>query len=327
MRFPFRLAGTGIYLPQEAISAEALDQRLHVEPGTTLSRNGVARRFFVNEEETASYMGAAALEMALAEASLPPTALDAILFCGVMSEQPMPCTAVLLHRRLGAGPSCVCLDINASCVGFLRGLELAAGMLAGGQWRRVGVVAVELSSKGLRWDDLDTCTLFGDGAAAAILTAGEGGGLVCSCNQTFSEAAQYCQMEAGGSRWNVRTPPEDFDQYLFAMQGRPLLRLVQQHFPAFLAGALQTAEQEGHPVSFVVPHQASAVGLALLRKQLAPYRLPSIDVLAQYGNQVSVSLPLALHLARRQGDVQTGQTVLLVGTAAGVTMAALALRL
>ena len=241
----------------------------------------------------------------------------------------MPSTAILIHRRLecrAAGSTC--FDLNASCAGFLKGMEVAAAGIAGALWKRVAVVAVEVASKGLRWDDLDTCTLFGDGAAAFLFEAGGGvdGEILATRSVTLSGGAELCQMRAGGSRFNLRTPPPAFDDYLFSMRSRPLLRLVQEHFPPFLNDVIGEAERLGSPVKLVVPHQASAVGLAFLRRELEPHGLQAMDVFSDFGNQVSASIPCALHHAICRGMLRRGDTALLVGTAAGVTLNAVLVR-
>ena len=91
----------------------------------------------------------------------------------------MPATAIAILRELmgrrGVAAATACFDINASCLGFVRAMEIAGDAIAAGRWRRVGVVAVDLASKGLDWGDLDTATLFGDGGAAAVLGAAEAG--------------------------------------------------------------------------------------------------------------------------------------------------------
>ena len=325
MLFPVRILGTGSKLPAERVTAADLDSRLGLPPGTSFARNGVQTRYFVNEAEPASVLATGAICQALQAAELAATDLDAILFAGVMSEQPMPSTAILIHRRLGARADGVtCFDINASCAGFLKGVEIAAAGIHGGLWRQVAVVATELASKGLRWEDLDTCTLFGDGAAAAIIgPALEGEGIVSIRNATHSEGAGLSVMRAGGSRFNMRTPPADPNDYLFAMNGRSLLRLIQTHFPAFLDELLALG------VDVIVPHQASAAGLAFLRKHLGRRPPPApavIDVLRETGNQVSVSIPFALHHAVESGQLRRGQTALLVSTAAGVSFSGMVLR-
>jgi 3-oxoacyl-[acyl-carrier-protein] synthase-3 len=330
MRLPIRFAGSGVYIPRQVVTAADLDSRLGLAPGTVLARNGVASRYFADETETASMMGTVAIERALSAAGIEATSLDAILFSGVMSEQPMPSTAIIIHQRLGCRTEgTTCFDINASCAGFLKGLEIAATAIQAGLWRRAAVVAVEIASKGLRWEDSETCTLFGDGAAAAIFEhspEGDPSEILAVRSQTFSEGAELCQMRAGGSRFNVRTPPPRFDDYLFSMKGRPLLSLVQKHFPAFLDKLIEDGLRLNAPVKLVVPHQASAIGLAFLMKQLARHGLPAIDILAEFGNQVSASIPFALHHAICRGCLRRGDTALLIGTAAGVTMNGVLLR-
>jgi 3-oxoacyl-[acyl-carrier-protein] synthase-3 len=82
---PIRVAATGVYIPQQMITAGALDSRLGLSSGTVLARNGVATRYFADEAETASVMGSSAVEQALSAANLDASSLDAILFSGVMS--------------------------------------------------------------------------------------------------------------------------------------------------------------------------------------------------------------------------------------------------
>ncbi len=341
MSWPVRILGTGAVQPATVVTAEDLDRRLGLPLGTCLERNGVRARHFVDAADTSSALGASAIARALDAAGLAATDLDAILFSGVMSEQPMPSTAVLIHRRLGARAAGVtCFDINASCVGFLKACEVAANGIATGLWRRVAVVAAELASKGLNWSDLDTCTLFGDGAAAAVLGRAapeDGAAFLAMRSALYSEGAEASVMVAGGSRFNIRNPPPSPDDYLFRMHGHRLLRLTQQHLPAFLDDLLAAAPE----VSLVVPHQASAIGLAFLRRLLAARAdgmarpadraapappLPFVDILAEKGNQVSASLPTALDHAIRTGGLGRGQTAVLVATGAGLALSGLALR-
>jgi 3-oxoacyl-[acyl-carrier-protein] synthase III len=235
----------------------------------------------------------------------------------------MPTTSTLIHRQIGGRAAGVtCFDLNASCNGFLKLLEIAAAGIHSGAWRHVGIVAAELGSRGLNWEDLDTCTLFGDGAAAAVLGPSQGAaGILASRSVTLSDGLDHCRIPAGGTRYNVRNPPPAETDYFFSMNGRGLLRLIQEHFPPFLDELLAS-----HPVSLAIPHQASAIGLAFLAKQLRPRQIPHIDILTDVGNQVTASLPTALHRAFSEGRCRPGETSLLVGTAAGVSLSGLILR-
>ena len=319
-----RLLGSGAFIPDCRVTADDLDRKLGLKPGTALARNGVRTRYFANETETASVMSARAIQQALEAAGLSADDLDAILFSGVMSEQPMPATAVLIHKQLRCGNAAMtCFDINASCIGFLKGFEIAANAIHNGMWRRVAIVAAEIASKGLNWKDTDTCTLFGDGSGAVILgPSTDDSGILVSRSMTVSEGSDLCVMRAGGSRYNMRTPPPDELDYLFAMNGRGVLRLIRSELPPFYESVLADA---GGDVSLIVPHQASAVGLAYFRKVLAR-KIPVIEILSEYGNQVSASLPVALDRAIRKNAIQRGDKVMLLGTAAGLAMSGIVFR-
>ena len=50
-----------------------------------------------------------------------------------------------------------------------------------------------------------------------------------------------------------------------------------------------------------------------------------VDIYAQHGNQVAASIPTALHEAITRGRIAPGRPVLLVGTAAGLTLGGMVL--
>ncbi len=323
-----KILGTGHALPATRVTAADLDLKLGLAPGTSLAVNGVEVRAFASDGEVASCLAGEALGKALAAAELGVGDLDALIFASVMSEQPMPSTAVTILRRLGGtSAATTCYDVNASCLGFLRGCETAADGIAAGRWRHAGVVAADLASRGLDWSDLETATLFGDGAGAVVLSAAgpaKDSYFIGSRSLTLCDGFDLCRLRAGGSLYNLHAPPPMPRDAFFHMDGPGLLRLSLAAFPAFLASCLALAEGR---VGIVVPHQASHSGLKLLRRLLSSRgRIDVVDILAQYGNQVAASLPTALDVAVRSGRIQRGDTVLLIGTSAGVTMAGLALR-
>ena len=100
------------------------------------------------------------------------TDIDAVICANASADQAMPCNAALLHRELGLA-RVPAFDVNASCIGFLMGLDLVASLLQSGRYRRVLLTSCDLASRALDPDDLDTFGLFGDGAAAAVLEASD----------------------------------------------------------------------------------------------------------------------------------------------------------
>jgi len=271
-------------------------------------------------------MAAQAVSRALDAAGMGVDDLDALIVATVVPEQPMPTTAVLTLRELGArGGRTEAFDVNSSCLGFLTGVEIAASALAVGRWETVAVVATEVASKGLDHTDVEASALFGDGAAAAVLVRDPASAVLGLRFGHWPEAAESSTIAAGGTRWNVRTPPPDERAYLFAMDGPALLRATMRHLPRFLAGL---AEQTGFGLDeadLVVPHQASAAGLRLLGRLGVPEERV-MDILADHGNQVAASVPTALHHAVTTGRLTRGDRVVLLGSGAGLGLGAVVLR-
>ena len=305
-----------------------LDREHGRDPGTTLARSGVTSRRWVEAHESSSLMAAGAMADALTRSGLGINDLDALIVSAVAPEQPMPTTAILTLAALdAAGGGCDAFDVNASCVGFLTGLRIAQDGVDAGRWERVGVVSTEIASKGLDHRHTEASALFGDGAGGVVV--GRSGddqhsAILASHSAVWPEAAAACRIDAGGTRFNPMTPPDHPGAYLFSMDGAALLRAVARHLPGFLREVQARAGIALSEIDLVIPHQASAVGLRYLRSFVPGERV--IDILGDHGNQVSASIPTALDHAVTSGRLQRGMTVLLLGTGAGLTLAATVVR-
>jgi len=328
MPYPVSILGTGGYLPVEQVTSSALDERHGRAAGSSAARSGVEARHYAGPGETSSIMAARALGQALEASSLAGKDLDLIIATSAVPEQPMPTNAVLVQRELGLEESGIpCFDINASCLGFLHALEMATLGIAAGRYRRVAIVASEVASKGLDHSDLETSSLFGDGAAAVVLGPASGGGSIDALRcATYSRDAYLCQMAAGGSRYNVVTPPPRPQDYLFQMDGRAVFRMAAERLPQFISDVLAEAACTPDEIDVVIPHQASGLGMRYLRERLGFPAAKIVDILAERGNQVSASMPSALHEAVSSGRLVRGQRALFLGTAAGLTLGAAVVR-
>lgn len=328
--YPVRIAGTGAYLPQHAVPSSQLDAEHARPPGSTQARSGVRERRWAGPAESSAWMAASALRAACDQARLPAAELDAVIVASVVPEQPMPTTGVLVLCELDLGRRGIeTFDVNASCLGFLTGLKIAALAITARHWDAVGVVASEVASKGLNHADIESSALFGDGAGAAVLTrrpADADSEVLALRFRTWAQGATLCGIPAGGTRWNPVTPPPDPADYLFRMDGPGLLKLAARKLPRFLAEVLAEAGLGLDDLDVVVPHQVSDVGLRYLRERLGVPAAKVIDILSTRGNQVSASLPSALDAAARSGRLRRGDIALLIGTAAGLSAGAAVIR-
>ena len=328
---PIRILGTGEHVPGNRVTSQALDRRWGKPEGWTARHSGIRHRNFAADGETTSSMAAAAATAALSAAGMEAAELDCIVCACSVAEQAIPCTAVLVQRRLGLQDSGIAaFDVNATCLSFLAAWDMLAAAITVGRYRRVLLVSSEVASAGLPWHDPATAMLFGDGAGAVVLgRAGEGddSGVLASHFQTFSAGAELCQVRSGGTR--VR-PADGMAAFLegacFEMRGPATYRMAAQRLPAFLQQLFERANVALERLACIVPHQASAKGLAHLEAAL---RLPAdllVRILPERGNQLAASIPIALHHAIAGGRMKRGQLLALVGSGAGLSFGGTVLR-
>jgi 3-oxoacyl-[acyl-carrier-protein] synthase III len=324
-----RVLGTGVARPGRQVASVEIDARLGLPAGTVQRRSGVRVRY-VETERSAAALGADAARHALAAASLDLTDIDCVVAASASMDQAMPCNAALVHRELGLGATGVpAFDIGASCLGFLAAIDTLSWPIAAGRFRRVLVVAADIASCALDWGHLEASAIFGDGAAAAVLGPADrsSSSLLASAFSTYSDGAHLCEIRAGGSRHH---PSKSNGDYLalaqFRMDGPGVFRLVAGHIDHFVCALLRAAGVERRDVDLLVPHQASHLGMRHVTRRLGFSRDRVVDIYADHGNQVAASLPSALHSAIASGRLERGDTALLLGSGAGVSLGGLVLR-
>src|ERR1700761_9294920 len=168
------LAGTGSYLPEQIVTNAQMAERVDTSDEWITERTGIRQRHFAAPHETAAYMGAAAARRALEQAGMAPEEVGAIIVATSTPDQAFPATAVHIQAALGAR-NAFGFDLAAACSGFIYGLSVADAMIRAGQVNAVLVIGTEVYSRILDFNDRTTCVLFGDGAGAAVLRAGDGG--------------------------------------------------------------------------------------------------------------------------------------------------------
>jgi 3-oxoacyl-[acyl-carrier-protein] synthase-3 len=256
-----------------------------------------------------------------------PDSIDLLISACAVPEQALPSTACLIACQAGLPAGTPAFDVNASCLSFLSAMEVAGALLATGRYRRIAVVSTDLASRGIDWAEPDASLIFGDGAAAVILDGGtQQQGIRAFRLATYPEGRTYCEIRAGGTARNPRVgvTPQD---YLFRMDGKAVFKLAARVLPNFLRDLLAAADTDLASIDLLVPHQASQLGLAHAAKLLNVPPAKIMDIYATHGNQVAASIPTALHEALISGRARSGQRILLMGTAAGLSVGGMVLDL
>uniref|UniRef100_UPI000B35F59F 3-oxoacyl-[acyl-carrier-protein] synthase III C-terminal domain-containing protein n=1 Tax=Thaumasiovibrio occultus TaxID=1891184 RepID=UPI000B35F59F len=269
-------------------------------------------------------MAADALALAFAEAQCDWQDIDLLIYASGTHHQALPYDAAGLLHHISCPHPVASFDINSTCLSFLTALDMAQAAIVAGRYQRIAIVSSELASPTTRHQEPEVSTLFADGAAAFIIEAApERKGLQAIKFETHSYGYEYCQIRAGGSALNTRDTSYDalVRASQFDMQGKTLFRQAARLLPTFVSQTLRSAELSMAEIDAVIPHQASFLALARLPKLLQLESEKICNHVSWLGNQVSASIPTVLHLQRQAyGDNARGKKLLLLGTAAGLSL-------
>jgi 3-oxoacyl-[acyl-carrier-protein] synthase-3 len=309
------LAGVGAYLPENCVSNDELAKRVDTSDEWIRERTGIRQRYLAAPHETATFMAAKAARAALDHAGAGPNDVDAILVATSTPDQAFPSVAVRLQAELGVTQG-FGFDLAAACAGFIYALSVADGMIRSGQAKGVLVIGSEVYSRILNWEDRTTCVLFGDGAGAVFVRAGEGQG-----NEAPGILSTH--LHAQGTLGDIL--------YVDGAIGRPEMsgklvmhgKEVFRHAVTRLAGAVDEAlEANGlarQDIDWLVPHQANLRIIDAMGKRLglAPERV--VVTVDRHANTSAASVPLALDEAWKDGRIKPGQLVLMEALGGGLT--------
>ncbi len=312
-----KIAATGVHLPPRVQSSKELAQLVGRSPAWIESRTGVHNRRI--SEEPLPALAARAARAALGDGPPP----DLVLCAGASAHQLIPDNSVFLMRELGLSgvPG---FSVHATCLSFMVGFNTACALVHGGAYRRVLVVSAEQGSRCRDLEDAESAALIGDGAAAAVLAPtpeGESSEVLGSRMGTWPEGAEMAELQGFGSRHHPSDPETTAEQNQFHMRGPRLIRLTLRAATSVLEALQADTGVSLDDVDCVVPHQASRVALDLIPRLGFPK-----EKVADTGNCVAASLPMALAHAHAQGRLQRGMKVLLLGAGAGVSVGAVLLR-
>lgn len=296
-------------------------------------RAGIEVRALARDEECASDLGVQACRKLFQGGACTPEEIDFLLFCTQTPDYYLPASACSMQEQLRLRKSCGALDINLGCSGFVYGLSVAKGLIESGMASNVVLVNADTLSKVVNPKDRSARALFSDGAAATLITQVESdecllgpfvfgtdgrgvGNLIVPAGgfrrRTSSETAVEKADEAGNTR---------SEENLF-MNGPEIFNFTIRTVPGLVTQLLEKAGVELHQVDYFVFHQANKFMLEHLRDKLGVPEGKFCINLEHYGNTSSATIPMALELARTDGDVRARDKVLFAGFGVGYSWAA-----
>jgi 3-oxoacyl-[acyl-carrier-protein] synthase-3 len=315
-----RIAGTGSELPPLRLTNDDLVKMLARRGVETsdewiVERTGIRARHFVADDLHASDLATAAANRALEAAGCTAADIDLIIVATSTPDMVFPSTASIVQRKLGVH-GCAAFDVQAVCSGFIYALSVADAMIKAGSASRALVIGAEVFSRLLDFDDRTTCVLFGDGAGAIVLEASDTPGVVAT------------KLHADGRHLDILCTPgtvsggKVFGDPLLKMDGPAVFKLAVGVLGDVALEVLELAGRATSDVDWLVPHQAN---IRIMQSTARKLKLPVDRVVVtvdEHGNTSAASIPLALDVAIRSGQIQRGQRLLLEGVGGGFTWGA-----
>lgn len=278
-------------------------------------------RYWCLDGETQLDMAVKACEKALEKANLKVEDIDCIVSTSAVGVQPIPCTAALIHEKIAKGTDIPAFDINSTCTSFITALDTMSYLIEAGRYNRVLIVASELASRGLNKKEKESYELFSDGACCFIFEKSNNKeqGIIASMQKTWSVGAHATEIRGGLTGLNAtHYSEENKDEYFFSMKGMDVLSICAKKLPKMFDEFKEKFHITMEDIDMVIPHQASRA-LPLIMKRLGLREEQYINLVKEFGNQVSVSIPYMLYHLMECGKIKENDKVLLCGTAAGLT--------
>lgn len=320
------IVGWGKYLPSRVVTNDDIAQNVDTSDEWIVSHTGIRERRIAGPDETSVAMALPAARDALAVAELKPQELDLIIVSTYTPDYHLPGAAPMLQKELGAIRAAA-FDLRAGCPGFLYGLAIGSQFIATGAYTRVLVVAVELVSQFVNWNDRRTCVLFGDGAGAVVLEASERRTGVLSFTMG-TQGTDYDAMifRGGGSRHPITAEPFPEDLRYLQMDGRRILNFAVRTVAPTVYQELLRNGLGTDDIALVIPQQSNLRFIEWISGKLGfPVERVFVNV-DRYANTSSASIAIALCEALEQGRVKDGDHILLLSFGAGLNWASAVVR-
>ncbi len=314
--------GVGHYLPERVVLNAELEALVQTSDEWIRSRSGIKQRHFAAEGQTTSDLGTRAALAALADSGLSPNDIDAIIVATSTADLTFPSVATMIQGNLGMTRG-FAFDVQAVCAGFVFAMSTANALILSGDVRRVLVIGAETFSRLMDWNDRSTCVLFGDGAGALILEAGNGDGttadrgILATDLNSDGRLRDLLYVDGGTSTGTTG--------YL-RMQGKEVFRHAVEKLAETAHRALDKIGLSGGDVDWIVPHQANIRIIEGTAKRMQVPMDRVVVTVQDHGNTSAASIPLALSVGRARGQIKTGDLIVTEAIGGGLAWGSVVLR-
>ena len=323
MRVRAQATGSGAYLPEKIVTNAEIAKILDTSDAWIAKRTGIKQRHIAADGELTSDLGIKASQRALDAAGVNADAIDMIICATSTPDETFPATATRIQAELGCTRGSA-FDIQAVCSGFIFALSVADSFVRTEQAETVLVIGAETFSRILDWEDRSTCVLFGDGAGALLLQAGEGKGTASDrgviSTHLFSDGRHHDALYVDGG------PSSNGKVGHLRMAGKEVFRHAVVRMAEAIDVALEKNQLLPKDIDWLVPHQANSRIIHAMGRRLNLPEERVVVTVDRHANTSAASIPLALAEAVGDGRIKEGDLILMEAMGGGFTWGSALLR-
>ena len=314
------------YLPEYDLNNAVIEQDFpEWSIDKIAEKTGISSRFIAAENETSGDMAVKAAEKLFIEHNIDKSTIDYLILCTQSPDYFLPTTACIIQEKVGLGTNVGAFDMNLGCSGYIYGLGLAKGLIASGQAKNVLFITSETYSKFIHPKDKSNKTIFGDAAAASLISSEGGFATIQNFEYgTDGRGAENLIVKNGGLRNYKKHSDGKMDDYgnflsddNLYMNGQEIFLFTLSAVPKLIKNTLEKNAVDKDQIDLFIFHQANKFMLDNLKKKAKIDDDRFYLYLENCGNTVSSTIPIALYHAQKENRLISKNKVLLAGFGVG----------
>ncbi len=312
-----QVTGIGLYLPPQTETAEEIALKIGKSIEWVKGRTGVRERRVSDID--VDEMGAIAGKEALGNSGEP----DLIINASGVPKQVIPDTSTFYQRLMGFEgiPS---FSIHCTCLSFITAFNTASSLIQNKNYKRILIISSDRGTRGRNFDQPESAALLGDGAAAIVLEPIQKDGdseLIYYNMKTWPSGANLTEVRGGGNNRHPQDMETTLADNLFTMDGPAVYKIAIKKVYKMILKMLKSTGLKKEEIDWVVPHQASGKAVDAYISIGGFPKNKVINIVQEFGNCVAASVPMAFATAVKNGKINRGDIVLMIGTGAGLSAA------
>jgi len=298
-----RIAGISACVPKKTLSNHDYDWISEKERDILIRTIGVETRHVAEQGQTCSDLCVQASEELLSKIGWDRNEINLLIFVSQSRDYLIPSTSAILQDRLKLPKTCITLDINLGCSGYVYGLSVISSLMKSTGIQKSLMLVGDISSVTSAYKDKSTYPLFGDAGTATALELKPGYAPMQFNLQTDGSGYEAIIIYDGAGR-NL-TSPKSFDEKQFgegiyrnrlqtALNGIEVFNFSLREVVPNIKITLKHFNRQLDEFDYLLFHQANRLINETLRKMLKvnPEKVPYS--LKDFGNTSCASIPLTI---------------------------------